>query len=80
MSLSAKAEASEPLFRPSQGYWLLSVALQPTAPAETVPHGRRAAGGGSHEPASADLAGELRSKAAHPHSFYQSWRNLWKYK
>jgi len=71
MPASAKAAASEPLFRPSQGYWLSSVAQQPTAQTETVPRGRRAAGGGGHGPASADPAGEPRSIPAHPLLFYQ---------
>jgi hypothetical protein len=72
MPASAKAVASEPLFRPSQGYWLSSVAQQPTVQAETVPVGRPTAGAEGHGPASADPAGEPRSIPAHPLLLYQS--------
>jgi hypothetical protein len=52
MPASAKAVASEPLFRPSQGYWLSSVAQQPTVQAETVPVGRPTAGADASAPES----------------------------
>ena len=74
-------EAAEPLFRPSQGDQLSSVALQPTVQAETVPRGRRAAGGGGHEPVSADFAGGLGPTYRPPASLYLSGDlRLWKYK